>query len=102
MRVLDFDSGGQSFFRGILHPHLLGDCRPNRFSRARTAARLWFLFGWWLFFNGHPLAQPPRQTQPEPLPASKKQGSYFEPDFRLETPPFFDSAFSFNAYSDGR
>jgi hypothetical protein len=32
----------------------------------------------------------------------KKQGSYFEPDFRPETRPFFESAFSFNAYSDGR
>ena len=27
----------------------------------------------------------------------KKQGSYFEPDFRPETPPFFESTFSFNA-----
>jgi hypothetical protein len=27
---------------------------------------------------------------------------YLEPDFRPETPPFFESAFSFNAYSDGR
>jgi hypothetical protein len=27
---LDSDSGGQRFFSGVPHPHLLGDCRPNR------------------------------------------------------------------------
>jgi hypothetical protein len=39
---LDFGSGGQSFFRGILHPHLLGDCRPNRFSQVWTATKIWW------------------------------------------------------------
>jgi hypothetical protein len=27
---LDSDSGGQRFFSGVPHPHLLGDCRPDR------------------------------------------------------------------------
>jgi hypothetical protein len=28
------------FFSGILHPHLLGDCRPNRFLNKENPTRL--------------------------------------------------------------
>jgi hypothetical protein len=66
------------------------------------AARDWFLFGWWLFFNGHPLPGLLGNRGLNRFRPQKKQGAYLEPDFRLETPPFFESAFSFNAYSDGR
>ena len=42
---LDSDSGGQRFFSGVPHPHLLGDCRPHRFQAASKSGCMEFPAG---------------------------------------------------------
>ena len=76
--ILDFDSGGQSFFqRDSSSPP------PLRLSPESVLNK----------------ENPTRLTGGGTI---KKQDFYFEPDFRPETAPFFEPAFSFNAYPDGR